>query len=174
MNKRRALSPTIVCWLNCVSAAIPGIREIWLIGSRAIGTERVDSDYDFLVFAEEKFWSTIQERGDLHRTDVDFLVSTDGNNFQSAWGCKKTVALSKLNWKLTSDTTATYEGQKWIVDAHDPDEEAPYDTSSLGNIQHIQCIGVKVNIGAAIVSTIRDSRMCWLDGSSALTSQQGQ
>lgn len=153
MDSQSALSLTISCWVNNVSATIPGIREIWLIGSRANKTERVDSDYDFLVLADEKFLSAIRKRYDLHRADVDFLVSTDGVNFQSAWGSKKTIVLSKIGWQLISETTAVYEGQKWIADEYDPDEASPYDTKSLGQFQCIRCIGVRLTTLAAPVCT---------------------
>jgi hypothetical protein len=144
VNGMTLLSSDIAHWLTCVSKAVLGIREIWLIGSRANGTNRADSDWDFLVVAEEKFRSGIRQRVDLHRSDVDFLVSSDGNNFQSAWGREKTVVLSKIQWQLTSDTTATYQGEKWIEDEYDPDEETPYNTTSLGQLRCIQCIGCKV------------------------------
>jgi hypothetical protein len=36
-----------------LTTAYPSIREVWLFGSRANGTERPDSDWDYLVFGDD-------------------------------------------------------------------------------------------------------------------------
>lgn len=93
----------LACWLAEVVRRHPGIAEVWLIGSRANGTETPESDWDFLVFpccvvepdgGLETGWlrsdqgretglpagvaASIHADSTLRRADVDFLVVTDG------------------------------------------------------------------------------------------------
>jgi predicted nucleotidyltransferase len=98
-----------------LAASCPGIREIWLIGSRANGTAQPDSDCDLLVFGNGESLSQLQTARDLHRDEVDCLVLVDGTDkFKSAWGSKaKTLTVSQLEWERISPSHATYIGTKW-------------------------------------------------------------
>lgn len=87
-----SLAPEIDRWLQNLLCITSGIIEIWFIGSRANGTSRPDSDWDFLAFANPSVLEFLAAETDLQRPDIDFLVSTDGDNFQSAWGKLSPVA----------------------------------------------------------------------------------
>lgn len=140
-----ALSSEIKEWLQEVCNSSLGIREIWFIGSRANGTNRIDSDWDFLVIGDAGFIETIRQQKTLHRIDVDFLASEDGMHFHSAWGRQKTMVLSKIKWKKTSPYTAIYEGTKWVGDEDTADDDSPpCNISTLGDFKCISCFGYKI------------------------------
>jgi hypothetical protein len=89
--------------------------EVWLIGSRANGYSKPESDWDFIVFGED---SLVQELSKLPAPDnVDVLVVTDGKTFRSPWprksdGAYKQGELEKWQWLRKSSSTATYESTK--------------------------------------------------------------
>lgn len=94
-------------------------REIWLIGSRANGTETTTSDWDLLVFGDEALLKELESRPEVGGADV--LVVFDGDGFRSPWsrtddGVMKTGTLSGWKWHFVSDAEATYEGTKWPND----------------------------------------------------------
>jgi hypothetical protein len=70
---------------SCVVNRCPGIAEIWLVGSRANLTQRDDSDWDFLLFADEDTLSALRAAPELARDDFDLLVVIDGDRFESPW-----------------------------------------------------------------------------------------
>lgn len=101
-------------YVASIAASATGCREIWLIGSRANGAERPDSDWDLLVFGDEASIAQLRAAQHLHREDVDCLVMADDTNFESAWGDKlKSGSLSKWEWHRTDETSATYTEVKW-------------------------------------------------------------
>lgn len=91
------------------------IAEIWLIGSRANGIAREDSDWDLLVFGGELVFKTIKNDTTLHNDNVDLLVVL-GDRFVKPYGEPKEGSLQNWKWKTVSDVKATYEGKKWIAD----------------------------------------------------------
>jgi len=102
-------------FLKQVCHKCAGISSIWLIGSRANDTAKEDSDWDFIVFADQAILECIKGEKDLHLPNVDFLVVYDGESFVNAWGEKeKTGSLSHWQWKQTSSDQAEYKGAKWI------------------------------------------------------------
>lgn len=101
----------------------PGITEIWLIGSRANGNARIDSDWDLLMFADSETFLEITKRPEFKQPGVDLLVVYDNLHFQEPWpesadGYEpKTGALRGLgewDWERISDVDATYTGTKVI------------------------------------------------------------
>jgi hypothetical protein len=67
-------------------AKYPSIREVWLYGSRANGTERDDSDWDYLAFADARTLGELVLDRNFHRTGVDLMVVIDdGNCFFKPW-----------------------------------------------------------------------------------------
>lgn len=97
--------------------AYPTIREVWLIGSRANDNSQKDSDWDYLVFADEEFLSTLTCDHSIRRSYVDLLVVYNGDNFQAPWGKKtKSGSLSQWEWKQLTATRAQYKGTKWKDD----------------------------------------------------------
>lgn len=100
-------------------AAYPGIREIWLFGSQAIGTARKDSDWDYLAFADVQTLSSLRADTRFHHGDIDLMIVTDGSHWEKPWagpdGLKSgTLGIEPggMNWRLASATEATYEDWK--------------------------------------------------------------
>ena len=98
----------------------PQIEEVWLIGSRAEGLERANSDWDYLVFANERLINSLRQKPELYREDVDLLVVYDGDRFKSPWrdGARvKSGSLSEWDWKVVGEGEATYRATKWRSDS---------------------------------------------------------
>jgi predicted nucleotidyltransferase len=110
----------IESYVASVAAECSGIRSIWLIGSRVDGNATATSDWDLLAFGSTEALECLRRSPELHRSDVDFLVVTDGNTFRNAWGNReKTGSFSLWEWKAKSDVEAEYTsakavpGEKW-------------------------------------------------------------
>lgn len=102
-------------FLQRVATQSPGLASVWLIGSRAKGTVTASSDYDFVAFGTEATLAFLREAKSLHRENTDFLVVTNGEDFQSAWGAvDKGGFLSKWEWKEVSEDHAEYMQSKWV------------------------------------------------------------
>ena len=115
-----------------VATRCKGFESIWLIGSRANGSARADSDWDLLAFGDPAVLACLRAASDLHDSNVDFLVVTNGEDFESAWGSKKkTGSLSQWDWNASADE-AHYTGTKWVEN----DEE--------GRVDSNPCKGVRV------------------------------
>ena len=97
-----------------IARAHPGIREIWLFGSRAKGLAHPKSDWNLFLFADE---DTLQQLGkslQFRRGDVQLLVVRDGDEFREPWGNNpKQGYLSEWEWVKISDREAQYCGIKW-------------------------------------------------------------
>jgi predicted nucleotidyltransferase len=94
-------------------------HEVWLIGSRANGTARTNSDWDVLIFGNKALLDALAMEEPLD--NVDILVVHDGDAFQSPWnktkeGVLKSGSLSGWEWQPKSETEATYSGTKWPND----------------------------------------------------------
>lgn len=102
--------------------------EVWLMGSRANGRARHDSDTDLLVFGPDKFLEMLRDR--LQQpNEIDCLVVYDGDNYQDPWQ-QKSGSLSKLRWLRINEHTATYVGTKWV-----PDDESSLEfEAELGDL----------------------------------------
>ena len=57
-----------------IVSAYPAIREVWLYGSRANGTEKVDSDWDYLAFADDDTLSDLSRDARFHRDEIDLVA----------------------------------------------------------------------------------------------------
>jgi hypothetical protein len=106
-------------YVNELTTAYPGIREVWLLGSRANDTERPDSDWDYLVCLDDDrvFNALCQDWRRFKRPGIDLLVVPAGGDLASCpWtepdGYTKTLGLGDkpggLNWRTVSSTEATY------------------------------------------------------------------
>ena len=72
-------------YIKQLVAAYPTIREVWLYGSRANGTERVDSDWDYLAYADKSTLDRLALDVRFDREDVDLMIVVDGNRFLKPW-----------------------------------------------------------------------------------------
>ena len=94
-----------------------GVREIWLIGSRANGTERPDSDWDLLIFADEPTFQRIRRNRCLNQLHLDLPIVQGGDEFRKPWGKRpKHGFLSKWQWHLLSEREAQYRATRWLED----------------------------------------------------------
>jgi predicted nucleotidyltransferase len=108
-------SSIIDVFVERVVERCPGLRSVWLIGSRANGTAHETSDWDFLAFGDAEVVACLRQSRELRRPDVDLLVVINGNDFENARGEKtKTGSLSLWEWSQSSDTEATYTEAKWV------------------------------------------------------------
>ncbi len=110
-------------YILTITKAFQGIREVWLIGSRANGEERPDSDWDFFVFTDEKTFRHMRKQPSFKRPDVDLLVVYNDQNFEEPWPessdkrpLPKRGSLDSTapgwNWMQISDVCATYKATK--------------------------------------------------------------
>jgi hypothetical protein len=108
-------------WLAQLKACCPSVDSVWLIGSRANDSARENSDWDFIAFANQDALTQVQQAIELHRTDVDFLIVVNGENFKNAWGEReKHGNLTSWEWALVTDIRAEYTEAKWV----ETDDEA--------------------------------------------------
>ena len=101
--------------------------EVWLMGSRANGRARPDSDTDLLIFGPDGFLQSVIS-GLNQPADIDCLVVYDGDNYQDPWQ-DKSGSLRKLQWKRLDERSATYVGTKWVPD----DESATEFNADMGD-----------------------------------------
>ena len=93
------------------------IEEVWLMGSRANGTARPDSDWDLLVFADEPTFRRMRKNHRLRRAEIDCLVVRGGNEFREPWGRRpKHGDLCGWGWTKMSKSEAEYDATKWVED----------------------------------------------------------
>jgi predicted nucleotidyltransferase len=98
----------------------PGIKVIWLFGSRVTGEGTPDSDWDFLAFADDDGATYQRVKGDteLHQEDlkIDLFVEISNMIFEKPWGSKhKRLNLYDMNWNVWSpETSAEYNGEKGV------------------------------------------------------------
>ncbi|VAV83779.1 hypothetical protein MNBD_DELTA01-551 [hydrothermal vent metagenome] len=111
------LTPEITKFIDVFVSEIQGVKEIWLVGSRANCTFKEESDWDFVVFlsGNQKTFSQIQRRKDLRHEDVDLLIVYDGDKFEEPWPFfskerykPKSGSLKDWEWKIVSESEARY------------------------------------------------------------------
>ncbi len=102
-------------------AAYPAVREVWLFGSRANGTAREDSHWDYLVFGDWIVLDALRSDTRFRREGVDLLVVTNGVRFETPWLNPTGLNWGSLSddmegfrWKQLSPTTATYTATKSV------------------------------------------------------------
>lgn len=94
-------------------------HAVWLIGSRANGTARKNSDWDLLVMGDAELLERLSRTAPT--PNVDLLVLFDGESFASPWDSgsskvRKSGSLSDWAWRQTSESEAIYSGTKWPND----------------------------------------------------------
>lgn len=105
--------------LDRIALRSPSLIAVWLVGSRANGTANESSDWDFIAIGKPETLSFLRAATDLHHPDVDFLVVTNGDNFEAAWGkCEKRGSLAQWEWEQLDSNNAAYTQTKW-EDAED-------------------------------------------------------
>ena len=105
------LSAKLDPYLQALRNRSGGIKEIWLVGSRANGTAQPESDWDLIIFGDKQVLSELRSARDLYHEEFDVLVVYDGNRFKSPWKIKS-GSLNLWKWRRVSDKTAGYVGTK--------------------------------------------------------------
>ena len=102
-------------YIDAILAAYPSIREVWLIGSRATGSAKPSSDWDYIVFADQITLQSLTDDRRFNNPHMDLLVVYDGDSFRKPWldgDREKHGSLSGWDWKQTSGGEAVYRATK--------------------------------------------------------------
>jgi predicted nucleotidyltransferase len=109
---------------------------VWLFGSRVNGTQRQDSDWDFLVFGTKNVLDALRRNSKFNRDDIDLLVLYNSEDFEKPWGEKqKSGSLSEWDWKELSSEQATYRATKPVFNTKGEEEF---------NVKVMQCKALRV------------------------------
>jgi predicted nucleotidyltransferase len=98
--------------------------EVWLIGSRADGTAKASSDWDFVVFGRPEVLDRLRREPAV--PSMDILVVIDAHTYVSPWprledAQPKRGTWSQWKWHKLTEEEATYESAKWPDDEDYPD-----------------------------------------------------
>ena len=102
-------------YVDALLRAYPAIKEVWLIGSRANGSAKPSSDWDYLVMADCSTLRALSVHAAFNDPTVDLLVVYDGNNFRKPWPDgyrEKKGSLAGWEWRRISGTDARYKTTK--------------------------------------------------------------
>jgi predicted nucleotidyltransferase len=109
-------------FIDTLVAKYVGIRQVWLIGSRAKGAETSDSDWDLLVFGDAGVLSSLRLDGEFPalstKLRLDLLLVYDSEHFVEPWASlanEKRGSLSGWKWRELSSREAVYEGKKLLA-----------------------------------------------------------
>lgn len=83
------------------------ISEVWLLKPKP-NAETSRCAWEFLAFASEEALLALRKDRTVHRDDVHFMVVTDGDRFESAWGSPSAGRLSDIAWQPLDIHSATY------------------------------------------------------------------
>jgi len=75
----------IFTYIKNITTRHPAIKSIWLVGSRANPGNSPPNDWDFIAFATREVLLTLRSSNCFMRPDIDLLVVTDGDSFESPW-----------------------------------------------------------------------------------------
>jgi len=102
-------------YVQALAKAYPEITAIWLIGSRADGSNSPVSDWDYIAIADEMTLSALSEDSSFNNPAIDLLIVYDGDQFRKPWADGNRVkkgSLSNWEWQQTSTLEATYKATK--------------------------------------------------------------
>ena len=119
MESRTPSAAEASAYIAELVAAYPSIREVWLYGSRANGSARPDSDWDYMAFADEATLTALRSDSRFHRAGIDLMIVTNGDQSAAPWtdhSGSKSGTLAKVDggwhWERLSPTQATYRATK--------------------------------------------------------------
>ncbi|RMD87265.1 MAG: nucleotidyltransferase domain-containing protein [Candidatus Dadabacteria bacterium] len=102
-------------YLESLIARYPAISSVWLMGSRANGAARPDSDWDLMVFADATILERLksEEKQTAEELNIDLFVVYDGDNFEKPfWNSKsktpKGDSLTSWRWRTVQPNLALY------------------------------------------------------------------
>ena len=97
--------------------AYPGIKSIWLFGTRANNSYRSDSDWDLLVFGNQQILDDLKRNDTFYNDQIDLMIVFNDNEFEKPWSDEKGVkhgSLRSWEWLEISSKEATYKSVKYI------------------------------------------------------------
>ena len=109
------------CYIDRLIKTYPSISEIWLFGSRANDTAEPQSDWDYLVYADDaSVLNALCQDKAYHDAGIDLFIVVDDDHALKPWtdpdGTSKKLALGSdpggLAWKALSDTEAQYRATR--------------------------------------------------------------
>lgn len=110
-------------YIRKLIAAYPCITEIWLLGSRANGTARPDSDWDYFARADDaRILNALCRDKSFNDPTIDLFVGTPGADeiihpWPDAEGQYKKLGLGSapggIDWQVQSSTQAQYRATKF-------------------------------------------------------------
>lgn len=119
MTRQARTAAAAAEYLAKLVAAYPSIREVWLFGSRANGSDKAESDWDYMAFADEATYAALQRDLRFHCDGIDLMIVRDGSQFAKPWtddGRPKGGTLAKepggFYWERLSSAEATYRATK--------------------------------------------------------------
>jgi hypothetical protein len=99
----------------------PGIKSVWLFGSRANNTSHSNSDWDLLAFADEDTLKALKSDNTFCVDGVDLFVVYNDNDAENPFtemkdseGTIKRLSLSNLEWKQVGPHKAKYKHVKYL------------------------------------------------------------
>lgn len=113
-------------YLNEITNIFQGIEEIWLFGSRVNKKAKDDSDWDVLIWGNEKVLRELKKAKIFQNYHIEILIVYDRDHFESPW-CylndegKEVIKKGSLReWDFTkmSDNVAKYQGTKSAYNNH--------------------------------------------------------
>jgi predicted nucleotidyltransferase len=95
--------------------AYPSIKQVWLIGSRADGSAKSSSDWDYVVIADLNTLNGLSTTLRFNDPCIDLLVVYDGDQFRKPWldaEREKHGSLTGWEWREITEREATYRATK--------------------------------------------------------------
>ncbi|HET7671008.1 MAG TPA: hypothetical protein VFK84_11420 [Burkholderiales bacterium] len=108
------LPEAVAAVVSRVVATCLEIRSVWRVDLAPEDSGEEGGPYQLLAFADAATLQRLRKLEDLHRGDVHFLVSTDGDAFETAWGpTKLSGSLGRWAWREGAPGEAFYSRSSW-------------------------------------------------------------
>lgn len=108
------LPAAVAALVSKVVATCLEIRAVWLVDLAPDDSGEEPGPYQLLAFADAATLQRLRKLEDLHSGDVHFLVSTDGDAFDTAWGpTKLSGSLARWAWREGAPGEAFYSRSGW-------------------------------------------------------------
>lgn len=108
------VSSELTVFVSRVLASCLDIRSLWSIDHAPEETALSLPPRQVLAFADLHTLQQLRRSDELHRDDLEFLVVTDGDVFENAWGrCRVSGSLARWAWRYASPEEAFYDESRW-------------------------------------------------------------
>ena len=103
----------IIAYLESLTAIHSGIESIWLFGSRANGTFRLDSDWDFFIFGTRAMLDALRADDTLRHPNAEIFIVYDRNRFECPWPGDDGIKRGRLQNSADIDREVWVYGYRW-------------------------------------------------------------